>query len=49
MTLNAVQTLGVALLLIATTLIVMALLARGFVPAPGPTRQITDRKPLTSS
>lgn len=46
---DALQSWSLMLLFAATALIVMALLARGFVPAPGPTRQIVSRRSLTSS
>lgn len=39
---DALSEWSIALLLAATALIVMALLARGFVPAPGPTREIGE-------
>jgi predicted ferric reductase len=46
---DALSQWSLGLLFAGTALIVMALLARGFVPAPGPTREIVDRHPLTSA
>lgn len=46
---DALDQWSLALLFTATALIVMALLARGFVPAPGPTRTITSKGSLTRS
>lgn len=46
---DALTQWSLALLFAGTALLVMALLARGFVPAPGPTREFTDRTRLTSS
>jgi methionine sulfoxide reductase heme-binding subunit len=46
---DALAEWSIALLFAATALIVMALLARGFVPAPGPTREITERAPRGSA
>jgi predicted ferric reductase len=45
---DALADWSLALLFTATALVVMALLARGFVPAPGPMRQI-PAKPRTPS
>lgn len=46
---DALAEWSLGLLFAGTALVVMALLARGFVPAPGPVRTITDRRTLTSS
>jgi sulfoxide reductase heme-binding subunit YedZ len=46
---DALSQWSLGLLFAGTALIVMALLARGFVPAPGPSRPIPDRQALTSS
>lgn len=40
---------SLGLLLVGNALIVTALLARGFVPDPGPHRPISDRDPFTST
>jgi methionine sulfoxide reductase heme-binding subunit len=45
---DALAQWSLALLFTATALIVMALLARGFVPAPGPVRTITPRRSTTA-
>ena len=46
---DALAEWSLALLFAGTALIVMGLLARGFIPAPGPQRQITEKPTLTSS
>jgi len=46
---DALSEWSIGLLFAGTALIVMGLLARGFVPAPGPTRTIVDSTPLTSA
>jgi predicted ferric reductase len=46
---DALASWSLAILFAGTALIVMALLARGFVPAPGPVRPISNRGSLTSS
>jgi DMSO/TMAO reductase YedYZ heme-binding membrane subunit len=48
---DALAEWSLALLFAGGALIVMALLARGFVPAPGPVRPIADKsaEPLTSA
>jgi DMSO/TMAO reductase YedYZ heme-binding membrane subunit len=46
---DALAQWSLALLFTATALIVMALLARGFVPAPGPVRKISPRRSATAS
>jgi sulfoxide reductase heme-binding subunit YedZ len=45
---DALKQWSLALLFSATALVVMALLARGFVPAPGPVRAIPERRPVRS-
>ncbi len=46
---DALSAWSLGLLFAGTALIVMALLARGFVPAPGPTREFAESTGLTSS
>lgn len=46
---DALAEWSLALLFAGTALIVMGLLARGFIPAPGPQREITGKPTLTSS
>ncbi len=46
---DALAQWSLALLFTATALVVMALLARGFVPAPGPHREIRGETSLTPS
>jgi len=46
---DALAQWSLALLFTATALVVMALLARGFVPAPGPHREIRGESSLTPS
>ena len=46
---DALKQWSLGLLFTATALVVMALLARGFVPAPGPQREIRGEGSLTSS
>lgn len=46
---DALSEWSLGLIFAGTALIVMGLLARGFVPAPGPTRTVVDSKPLTSA
>jgi sulfoxide reductase heme-binding subunit YedZ len=46
---DALSEWSLGLIFAGTALIVMGLLARGFVPAPGPTRTVVDSTPLTSA
>jgi methionine sulfoxide reductase heme-binding subunit len=46
---DALAEWSLALLFSGTALVVMGLLARGFVPAPGPTRTFSDSEGLTSA
>jgi len=46
---DALSDWSLALLFAATALVVMALLARGFVPAPGPVRPIPERRPTRTA
>lgn len=44
---DALSQWSVGLLIGGTALIVLGLLARGFIPAPGPSRVVEERQPLT--
>jgi methionine sulfoxide reductase heme-binding subunit len=46
---DALAQWSLALLFTGSALVVMGLLARGFVPAPGPVRPVADRGTLTSA
>lgn len=46
---DALMDWSIGLLITGSALVVMGLIARGFIPAPGPTRPVTERKPTVPS
>ncbi|MEY4136818.1 MAG: hypothetical protein RL205_946, partial [Actinomycetota bacterium] len=46
---DALASWSLAFLIAISAIIVFALIARGFVPAPAPTRPIREKKPLNVS